>query len=282
MVKVIIADVIQQARYSLVVLLDKGGKQALPVWVGYWEGLAIASRLRKNLASSPLTFSFISSLLSASGSELEEVRIESLKEDTLYARAKIRHGNTIQEVEARPSDALALALHTDSPVFVAEEVMQRWGITLTEGNEKLTQVDFDTIVSKLKDKQPTSGLTAGPLNKPEHPRNLDFAEGITGWLLAGSHPQNYEEGVDRSIKRSGEASGYLKSRVAEPGGFGTLMQIFDAASYRNKRIRMSGYVKSEGVETWAGLWLHIDVFHPMRTLSLTFPRFDRVPKAEIY
>jgi len=61
------------------------------------------------------------------------VRIETLKEDVFYAVAKIRSGNTTQELDARPSDALALALLMDSPVYIAEEVLEKCGIALPEG-----------------------------------------------------------------------------------------------------------------------------------------------------
>src|SRR6266704_4955265 len=91
MIQVTIVEVVQQDRSSVVVLRDKAGKRALPVWVGYWEGEAIASSLQNNATPSTLTFNFMANLLKASGSEVVEVRIESLKEDTLFAVAKVRH-----------------------------------------------------------------------------------------------------------------------------------------------------------------------------------------------
>jgi RNA polymerase sigma factor (sigma-70 family) len=259
MIKVTIAEVLQQDQYSIVILHDKAGKRALPVWVGYWESEAIASNLGSRSMPRPLTFNFMAQLLNASGSKLEEIRIESLKDDTFYAVARIRHGNTIQEVEARPSDALALAVYTKSVVYVSDEVMERSAIALPTVNGKLTQQDLDTIVGKLKEKKPVPGLTSFGSGLPNRPRNLDFADETTGWGMAGSRPQNYESGVDRNIKRSGEGSAYLKSKLSESGAvFGTLMQTFNAEDYRNKRVRLSGYIKSEAVEPWAGFWMRVD------------------------
>jgi hypothetical protein len=77
-----------------------------------------------------------------------------------------------------------------------------------------------------------------------------------GWSLAGSKPQAYEIGVE-TAGESG-SSAFLKSRVENTGGFGTLMQTFSAESYRGKRLRMTGMVKATDVENWAGLWMRID------------------------
>ncbi len=82
---------------------------------------------------------------------------------------------------------------------------------------------------------------------------------MKGWFLAGSHPQDYEQGIDSTVTYHGKNSGYLKAKVAQPGGFGTVMQMFKADDYRNKRMRFSAEVKSEGTdEDWAGLWMRID------------------------
>ncbi len=78
------------------------------------------------------------------------------------------------------------------------------------------------------------------------------------WFMAGSHPNDYEQGIDTAVTYNGKNSGYLKAGVAQPEGFGTLMQMFKADQYRNKRIGFSAAVKSDGVESWAGLWMRID------------------------
>ena len=77
-----------------------------------------------------------------------------------------------------------------------------------------------------------------------------------GWSLAGSKPQAYEIGVETAGERG--SSAFLRSRVENTGGFGTLMQTFSAESYRGKRLRMTGMAKATNVEDWAGLWLRID------------------------
>jgi hypothetical protein len=81
---------------------------------------------------------------------------------------------------------------------------------------------------------------------------------IKGWSMAGSHPQDYEQGIDANVTFDGNKSAYLKSKEQEVEGFGTLMQKFRANIYHGKRLRFSAYVKAEEVEGWAGLWMRID------------------------
>ena len=76
------------------------------------------------------------------------------------------------------------------------------------------------------------------------------------WILAGDHPECYDYGVE--VQVDGKNAGYLRSKEAWSEGFGTLMQIFKANEYRNKRLRYSARVKAEGIEEWAGLWLRVD------------------------
>jgi hypothetical protein len=85
------------------------------------------------------------------------------------------------------------------------------------------------------------------------------AQSLSGaWARAGSHPSDYEMGIDRTSGFTGSASGYIRSAKANPQGFGTYMQTFDATEYRGRRLRLSAYVKSENVKNWAGLWMRID------------------------
>lgn len=80
----------------------------------------------------------------------------------------------------------------------------------------------------------------------------------TGWYIAGSNPAEYEAGVDASAAYNNHSSAYLKSKNSAVDGFGTLMQDFSSDKYAGKRIRFSANVKSEGVQSWAGLWMRVD------------------------
>jgi hypothetical protein len=80
----------------------------------------------------------------------------------------------------------------------------------------------------------------------------------TGWSVAGSHPAEYEMGLDRVTRRSGKSSAVLRGRTPTAAGFGTLMQQLDAADYRGRRVRLSGFSKAVAVAGWAGLWMRVD------------------------
>ena len=88
-----------------------------------------------------------------------------------------------------------------------------------------------------------------------------LAQSSVGWIKAGSHPADYDMGVDRNSAFTGSSSGFIKSNKPDPQGFGTYMQMFDAAEYRGRRLRLSAYVKSEELEHWAGLWMRVDRDH---------------------
>ena len=79
-----------------------------------------------------------------------------------------------------------------------------------------------------------------------------------GWYLAGSKPAEYESGVDAQVQYNAHPSAFLKSKSAVVNGFGTLMQDFRAEQYEGKRLRFTAFVKSEGVQDWAGLWMRVD------------------------
>lgn len=79
-----------------------------------------------------------------------------------------------------------------------------------------------------------------------------------GWMRAGDNPAEYEMGMDPKGGKSGKACAFIRGRAADPQGFGTLMQMFDAGEYLGKRLRLSASVKSAGITKSAALWMRID------------------------
>jgi hypothetical protein len=79
-----------------------------------------------------------------------------------------------------------------------------------------------------------------------------------GWTLAGDSPHNYVCDIDEVEQYQGKPSGYIQAKSPDVGGFGTLMQMFFAEKYLNKRLRFSAMVKAESVKKWAGLWMRVD------------------------
>nr|WP_236702340.1 AraC family transcriptional regulator [Alkalicoccobacillus plakortidis] len=82
---------------------------------------------------------------------------------------------------------------------------------------------------------------------------------IKGWMLAGDEPQHYEVGLDTQVVHQGKQSAYIKGVTAKPnGGFVTLMQQFKADKYVGKRMKLSGFVKTNGIQEYCGLWMRVD------------------------
>lgn len=79
-----------------------------------------------------------------------------------------------------------------------------------------------------------------------------------GWFAAGNSPDQYTMGIDNSIHYTGMSSAFIKSKSPKTNQFATLMQTISAERYTGKRIRLTGYVKSENVTEWSGMWMRID------------------------
>ena len=79
-----------------------------------------------------------------------------------------------------------------------------------------------------------------------------------GWFPAGSNPSEYEMGIDNTTFQNGHSCAYIKSKAPKENEFGTLMQTISAENYLDKRLQLSGYIKSEDIKGWSGMWMRID------------------------
>ena len=125
----------------IVILKDINGDAILPIWVGVYEANAIALEIEKVQTPRPMTHDLIKNVLVGLHTVVKKVVVTELKEDTFYALIWLeRNGSTIT-IDSRPSDALALALRTDAPIFVEEDVLKssRLANTVAEkvGTEEL-------------------------------------------------------------------------------------------------------------------------------------------------
>ena len=108
----------------IVVLKDVASDAVMPIWVGIFEANAIAIEIEKLTAPRPMTHDLTRNLIHYLNASLERVVITEIKDDTFYAMLWLRQGNETVAVDSRPSDAIALALRADCPIYVAEQVMQ--------------------------------------------------------------------------------------------------------------------------------------------------------------
>src|SRR5579859_1116933 len=108
----------------IVVLKDLNGNTVLPIWVGIYEANAIALEIEKVSTPRPMTHDLIKTLLMGLGTGIRKVVVSELKDDTFYAVIWLEKEGELISVDSRPSDALALALRLDCPIYVDETVLK--------------------------------------------------------------------------------------------------------------------------------------------------------------
>ena len=108
----------------IVVLKDVSGTAVLPIWVGVYEANAIALEIEKVATPRPMTHDLIRNLLFGLETGVKKVVVNELKEDTFYAVIWLERNGELISVDSRPSDALALALRLDCPIYVEETVLK--------------------------------------------------------------------------------------------------------------------------------------------------------------
>jgi bifunctional DNase/RNase len=108
----------------IVVLKDVASDTVMPIWVGIFEANAIAIEIEKVAAPRPMTHDLTRNLIRHLNARLERVVITELKDDTFLAVLWLRQDGEAMMIDARPSDAIALALRADCPIYVTEQVMQ--------------------------------------------------------------------------------------------------------------------------------------------------------------
>ncbi len=108
----------------VVILQEVNGKRLLPIWIGRAEARAIAMELAGQKFQRPLTHDLIKTIIEALDASVDKIAIVELKENTFYAKIFIEKGDEIVGIDARPSDSIAIALRTRSPIYVAEELLR--------------------------------------------------------------------------------------------------------------------------------------------------------------
>ena len=151
----------------VVVLRDAGSDRYLPIWIGAPEADAIAVRLQGVEVPRPMTHDLLTNVLQELGGAVERVVVSSLSNDTFYARVHVRVEERALEIDARPSDAIALAVRSEAPIFVADAVLEQAGVTLDEQESEAAEGE---------------GRPPQPPVKPEELEKMsafkDFIEGL--------------------------------------------------------------------------------------------------------
>jgi bifunctional DNase/RNase len=107
----------------IIILRDKDGQRVLPIWVGVFEANAIALQIENVTTPRPMTHDLLKNVIHDLRGRIEKIVVSDLKENTFYALIYLTVGGEMMAVDARPSDAIALALRARAPIFVEERVI---------------------------------------------------------------------------------------------------------------------------------------------------------------
>lgn len=158
---------------QIVILKEQMGQRVLPIWIGHFEAEAIAQKLKEQKALRPLTFDLTKALLDFGAIETERIVISHLHEKTYYSNLLARSGDKEGKIDARPSDAINLAVRLGVPIFVSEELMEQAGKLSDEIKPKegfghrslLDETAVQAVTERLESLRQESGW--GHLDEPK-------------------------------------------------------------------------------------------------------------------
>jgi bifunctional DNase/RNase len=134
----------------IVILKDLASNTVLPIWVGVYEANAIALEIEKVSTPRPMTHDLIKSLLLGLNTGVRKVVVNELKEDTFYALIWLERDGELISVDSRPSDALALALRLDCPIFVEDAVLKSSKLAASV-SDKVNTEELRRLLENLND-----------------------------------------------------------------------------------------------------------------------------------
>jgi bifunctional DNase/RNase len=137
-------------RMPIVVLNDLAGEVVLPIWVGLFEANAIALEIEKATMPRPMTHDLMRNMISGLNGRVTRVVVGALREDTFHATIWMDQGGEVIALDARPSDAIALALRSDCPIFVSKQVFEH-ARRASNGATTLSPEDLRRWLENLND-----------------------------------------------------------------------------------------------------------------------------------
>jgi hypothetical protein len=189
--------VIDSIRVSLlnhqrvVILKQKDIDRYLPIWIGPPEADAIAVRLQEVSVPRPLTHDLLHNAIKDLGGIIDSIVVSSMENDTYYATIVVRQGDKTVEIDARPSDALALAVRAGVQIFAAPEVMEKCGVRL----------DKDSRLAVVGEGDPHGHVSeaGGPVGEEERENLSAFADFIESLDLGDMDKGDGKSGPDEPV-----------------------------------------------------------------------------------
>ncbi len=182
----------------------------------------------------------------------EYIKFDGASTDARFEVYAFGPHNTTLQFDSQPLYSTAQWQKRDTVLYVPENSDRiAYGVVL----EGQGQVWIDDVQIEMVDSQ----VLPAPADRSveQQPTNLDFETGSAGWSTADSDMQEYVSGIDPTVAHLGQASGSIESLVPKPGGLGLLRQTVKADDYRDKRVRVSGYVRADRLDGGASFLLTI-------------------------
>ncbi len=141
-----------QTHHRVVVLKQKGMDRYLPIWIGNNEADAIVMQLQQVSVPRPQTHDLLKSVIAGMGGSVDRIVVTDLSDDVFYAMILISVDGRRVEIDSRPSDAIALAVRVQAPIFVEEEVLEKAGVML-EGESSDRDSGADSLARPLDEEE---------------------------------------------------------------------------------------------------------------------------------
>lgn len=135
----------------IVVLHDKENRRALPIWIGSAEASSIIRKIENLSVSRPMTHDLIISMVEKTGYEISKVEINDVEKETYFATIFLKNDkDELLEIDSRPSDAIAIAIRVDAPIFVNAKVLSTGSVSTDSAKDAQEAEEFKTFIQDIK------------------------------------------------------------------------------------------------------------------------------------
>lgn len=142
----------------IVVLKDANSDTMLPIWVGHFEAHAIAIEIEKHVPQRPMTHDLLKNLIDHVGGRVERIVVTELVDNTFYAVIELNINGEKSLLDSRPSDAIALALRTDAPIYVREEVLEHSARMIITSGPEGEEAEIERPAAEESETEPSENI----------------------------------------------------------------------------------------------------------------------------
>ena len=134
----------------IVVLNDMENRRALPIWIGSAEASAIIRKIENLSVSRPMTHDLIINVIQKAGYTLDRIEINNVEKETYFATLFLVNGDDTLEIDSRPSDAIAIAMRAESPIYVTANVLASGGVSTDTAKDEEEAQEFKDFIQSIK------------------------------------------------------------------------------------------------------------------------------------